>query len=193
MRQWAPGKCVSSTPLLCAEKRAICLLMDRISRQKKMTNESHIAHHEVRRMPEARCSPLKALPDKGQQEMPISRAEELPPDPWGAAQWAEAAVEGGGINPSLAGDRLQRFASQLGSRGLTASPRAAPFSSALRRLPEGFVQLAGAARQPGHGSTATRVIARGRRQNWAISGRDRQVCRIPLPEPRYTEPRATDA
>lgn len=33
----------------------------------------------------------------------------------------------------------------------------------------------------------------GTRQNWAISGRDRQVCRIPLREPRYMEPRATDA
>lgn len=49
----------------------------------------------------------------------------------------------------------------------------------------------GAAAGPGLGGGPS--DSEGTRQNWAISGRDRQVCRIPLREPRYTEPRTTDA
>lgn len=162
MRQWAPSKCVSSAPLLCAEKRAICLLMDRISRQKKMTNESHIAHHEVRRMPEARCCPAPAPPGPGRRGVPWPRALGRRKCWWAAARRAGAAAGGGSINPSLEGDRLQRFASQLGSCGLTASPPAAPFSTALRRLPVVFVRRAGAQRRRGRHSAAARVIARGR-------------------------------
>lgn len=162
MRQWAPGKCVSSAPLLCAEKRAICLLMDRISRQKKMTNESHIAHHEVRRMPEVRCCPAAAPSGSGRQGVPKPGAAGRPVCRRVAARRAGAAAGRGGINPSLGGDRLQRFASQLESRGLTALPPAAPFSTVLRRLPEVFVQRAGAARRRSRGSAAARVIARGR-------------------------------
>lgn len=162
MRQWAPSKCVSSAPLLCAEKRAICLLMDRISRQKKMTNESHIAHHEVRRMPEARCCPAPAPPAPRRRGVPGPGALGQRKCWLAAARRAGAAASRGGINPSLEGDRLQRFASQLGSRGLTASPPAAPFSTMLRRLPEVFVQRAGARRWRDRGSAAARVIARGR-------------------------------
>lgn len=98
----------------------------------------------------------------GRRDMPWPGALGLHKCWRAAARRAGTAADGGGINPSLEGDRLQRFASQLGSRSLTASPPAAPFSTALRRLPEVFVRRAGARRRRGRNSTAARVIARGR-------------------------------